>query len=125
VSAVGGGDEPVSSGAFVPLRTTVMRTVEAYEQGRVVVKRPAVVKTIAARPVTVLQTSTIHTPGGTKVVTRSTYRTVKSVITTKLTSTLTQSETQTATATATVTRTATAPSDTVTVTITVTTTKGP
>jgi hypothetical protein len=98
-------------------------------KGHVVVKRPAVVKTIAARPVTVLQTSTIHTPGGTKVVTRSTYRTVKSVITTKLTreltSTLTQSETQTATATAKVTRTATAPSDTVTVTITVTTTKGP
>ena len=117
VSALGRGDKPATTHAFVPLTTTVMRTVKAYEQGHVVVKRVAVVKKVAARPVAVQQTSTIKTPGGTTVVTTSRYRTVKDLVTTKLTrertSTLTQSETQTATAT--VTRTATAPPDTVTV----------
>jgi hypothetical protein len=142
VAAMGGGNStPLSSGAYVPLTTTVMRTVEAYEQGRVVVKRVAVVKHVAAAPVTVLQRQTIRTPAGTEVVTRpvSVYRattvlvhgkpvTVKSVVTntrtaTQLatltnevtnehTSTVVQNQTLTATAT----RTATVPAQTVTVT---------
>jgi hypothetical protein len=127
VNALGSDNAPVSTDAYTPLTRTVMRTVKAYVQGHVVVKRVPVVQTIAARPVTVLATSTIRTPGGTTVVTTSQYRTVRSVVTTKRvltdtrvatvvnerTNTLTQSETQTATAT--VTRTATAPPDTVTV----------
>lgn len=127
VTAAGGGGEPASTGAFGPITTTVMRTVKAYEKGHVVVKRVPVVKTITPHPVTVLATSTIKTPGGTKIVTTSRYRTVRSVVTTKRvltntrlatvtnerTNTTVQTETQTATAT--VTRTATATPDTVTV----------
>ena len=127
VTAAGGGGEPASTGAFDPITTTVMRTVKAYEKGHVVVKRIPVVKTIAPRSVTVLATSTIKTPGGTKIVTTSRYRTVRNVVTTRRvltntrlatvtnqrTNTTVQTETQTATAT--VTRTATATPDTVTV----------
>jgi hypothetical protein len=126
-AAGGGGTEPASTGAFGPITTTVMRTVKAFEKGHVVVKRVPVVKTIAPRQVTVLATSTIKTPGGTKIVTTSRYRTVRDVVTTKRvltntrfatvtnerTNTTVQTETQTATAT--VTRTATATPDTVTV----------
>jgi hypothetical protein len=145
LAAMGGGNTtPLSSGAYVPPTTTV-RTVEAYVHGRAVVKRVAVVERVAAAPVTVLQTQTIHTPAGTEVVTRpvSVYRattvlvhgkpvTVRSVVTntqiaTQLatvtnevtnehTSTVVQNQTQTAT----VTRTATAPAQTATVTRTVT-----
>ena len=127
VTAAGGGGEPASTGAFGPITTTVMRTVKSYEKGHVVVRRIPVVKTIAPRSVTVLATSTIKTPGGTKIVTTSRYRTVRNVVTTRRvltntrlatvtnerTNTTVQTETQTATAT--VTRTATATPDTVTV----------
>lgn len=113
MTAAGGGDQPVSTGAFEPITTTVMRTVKAYEKGRLVVKRVPVIKTISARPVTVLATSAIRTPGGTKIVTTSRYRTVRNVVTTsrvltstrratvtnERTNTLVQNETQTATAT--------------------------
>jgi hypothetical protein len=130
VTAAGGGGEPASTGAFGPITTTVMRTVKAYEKGHVVVKRVPVVKTITPHPVTVLATSTIKTPGGTKVVTTSRYRTVRNVVTTKRvltntrfatitnerTNTTVQTETQTATAT--VTRTQTVQPDTVTVNVT-------
>jgi hypothetical protein len=128
VTAAGGGGEPTSTGALGPITTTVMRTVKAFEQGHVVVKRVPVVKTIIPRPVTMLATSTIKTAGGTKVITTSRYRTVRNVVTTKRvltntrfatitnerTNTTVQTETQTATAT--VTRTATVTPDMVTVT---------
>jgi len=142
VAATGGGSAtPTLSRAYVPLTTTVIRTVKAYEPGHVVVKRVTVVKRVAAAPVTVLKPQVIRTPAGTQVVTRPVlvYRattvrvhgnpvTVKSVVTntkttTQLTtvtnevtnehtSTVVQKQTQTAT----VTRTATAPAQTVTVT---------
>jgi hypothetical protein len=117
VAAMGGGSAtPISSGAYVPPyvppTTTVMRTVKVYEQGRVVVKKVAVVKRVAAAPVTELQTQTIRTPAGTQVVTRpvSVYRattvrvqgkpvTVKSVITNTKVLTNTLTATQLATVT--------------------------
>jgi len=128
VTAAGDGGEPTSTGAFGPITTTVMRTVKAYEKGHVVVRRVPVVKTLAARPVTVLATSTIKTPGGTKIVTTARYLTVRNVVTTNrvltntrlatVTNERTNTTVQTETATATVTRTATAPPDTVTVSVT-------
>src|SRR5690349_20088979 len=83
VTAAGGGGESTSTAAFGPITTTVMRTVKSFEKGHVVVKRVPVVKTITPRPVTVLATSTIKTPGGTKIVTTARYRTVRNVVTTK------------------------------------------
>jgi hypothetical protein len=155
VAAMGGGSAtPTSGGAYVPLTTTVMRTVKAYEKGHVVVKRVAVVKRIAAAPDTVLKTQMIRTPAGTEVVTQPVlvYRattvrvhgkpvTVKSVVTNTKVLTNTETATQLATLTnevtnqrtstvvqtqtATVTRTATATGPTQTVTVTTQVTSPP
>jgi hypothetical protein len=145
VGAMGGGNVP-ATGAFVPLTTTVMRTVKAYQQGHIVVKRVAIVKRVA-----VLRTQTLRGPTNTTVVTTPVYRvhtvrvggkvvTVRSVVTnTKVltnvrtavrtdtqlatitnerTNTVVQNQTQiqTQTQTAVVTRTATGPTQTVTAT---------
>ena len=56
---------------YVPLMTTVTKVVRVREHGRVVLRRVAVVKRVFAKPVSVIETQTIQTPGGTEVVTRS------------------------------------------------------
>jgi hypothetical protein len=64
---VGTGESQAAT--FVPLTTTVLRRVKVVEHGRTVYKRVPVVKRVLARPVTVQQTRTVETPGGTRVVT--------------------------------------------------------
>jgi hypothetical protein len=59
---------------YVPLTTTVTKVSRVKEHGVVVVKRVHVVKRIYARPITVQETRTLQTPGGTKVVTRPVVR---------------------------------------------------
>jgi hypothetical protein len=58
----------------VALLTTSQRTVHVRERGRIVVKRISVVKRIYARPVTVEQTRTITTAGGTEIVPQTVVR---------------------------------------------------
>jgi hypothetical protein len=63
-----------SSGTYVQLRTTVQRRVRVREHGRIVIKHVPVVKRIYAKPVTVQETQTIHTPSGPRVLTRNVVR---------------------------------------------------
>ena len=83
--AVGATASQGTTGAYVPMTTTVHKLVRVLEHGRVVVKRVPVVKRILAKPVTVQETRTIQTPSGPRVVTRNVvhYETVyrKKVIT--------------------------------------------
>ncbi len=64
------GVTPAASKAseFVPLTTTVTKLVRVLEHGRVVVKRVPVVRRVYAKPVTIQETRTIRTAGGTRVV---------------------------------------------------------
>ena len=69
-----GGSSGSSSGSYVELRTTVMHTVVVREHGRVIVKHVLAVKRIYAKPTTLLQTETVRTPAGTRVVTHPVVR---------------------------------------------------
>ena len=118
------------------LLTTSQRTVHVRDQGRTVVKRISVVKRVA-HSVTVEQTRTIKTAGGTKIVTqplapyKPVYRpkllTIRNVATVTQPTTVTQPVTMTGPGridTVTVTQTVTVPAVTVQmtlVTVTVTT----
>jgi hypothetical protein len=116
-------DEPST---YFALLTTSQKTVHVREQGRIVVKRIPVVKRIYSRPVTVEQTRTIKTAGGTKIVTQPVVRykpvyrpkvlTLRNVVTVTQPTTVTQP----ATVTQPVTVTGPGRTDTVTVTQTVT-----
>jgi hypothetical protein len=116
---------------YAALLTTSQRTVHVREQGRMVVKRIPVVKRIYARPVTVEQTRTIKTIGGTNIVTQRVVRykpvyrpkvlTVRNVVTVTQPTTVTQPVTVTGpgrTDTVTVTQTVTVPTPALTVTMT-------
>jgi hypothetical protein len=72
VNAMGSGSRAAES--YVKLDTTVIRTVKVREHGKVVIKRIPEIKHIYAKPVTVMQTHTVQTPGGTKVVTEAVVR---------------------------------------------------
>jgi hypothetical protein len=72
VSAMGSSSRTAES--YVRLDTTVIRTVQVREHGKVVVKRIPVVKHIYAKPTTVMETHTVQTPGGIKVVTEPVVR---------------------------------------------------
>jgi hypothetical protein len=72
--ALPSGDSSTTTGSYVPLTRTVMRRVAVVRRGKTVYKRVPVVKRVYARPVTVQETRTISTPGGTKVVTRPVVR---------------------------------------------------
>lgn len=140
----GGGSSNAAGGSYVALETTVMHTVLVRERGRVVVKHVLAVKRIYAKPTTLVQTQTVRTPAGTRVITRPVVRfqpvyrnhvvtvqgkrvTVSRVVTNSQMLTSTQRatvtneqtntvvQTQTVSETATVTRTQTAPAQTVTV----------
>jgi hypothetical protein len=63
------GSSSRSADSFVRLDTTVIRTVKVREHGKVVVKRIPVIKHIYAKPTTVMETRTVQTAGGTKIVT--------------------------------------------------------
>lgn len=63
------GSTDSAAATFVPLTTTVLQRVKVVEHGKTVYKRVPVVKRIYAKPVTVQQTRTMQTPGGTRVVT--------------------------------------------------------
>ena len=71
--ALAGGDGTHTE-SYVQLATRVTRAVRVREHGRIVVKHIPVVRRIYAKPVTVPTTTTVQTPGGTKVVTRSVVR---------------------------------------------------
>src|SRR5262249_40686717 len=58
------------SSDYVALETTVDKLVTVKVNGKTVIKRIPVVKRIVAKPTTVLQSLTLTTPGGTRVVTR-------------------------------------------------------
>ncbi|HEY2373724.1 MAG TPA: hypothetical protein VGH82_14470 [Gaiellaceae bacterium] len=68
------GSSPQAAESYVRLDTTVIRTVKVREHGKVVIKRIPEIKHIYAKPVTVLQTHTVKTPGGVKVVTEPVVR---------------------------------------------------
>ncbi len=119
------------SSTYSSLLTTSQRTVHVREQGRIVVKRIPVVKRIYARPVTVEQTRTIKTIGGTKIVTQRVVRykpvhrpkvlTVRNVVTVTQPTTVTQPLTVTGpgrTDTVTATQTVTVPTPAITVMMT-------
>jgi hypothetical protein len=72
VSAMGSSKPATQS--YVRLDTTVVRTVKVREHGKVVIKRIPEIKHIYAKPVTVMQTRTVQTPGGTKIVTEPVVR---------------------------------------------------
>jgi hypothetical protein len=72
VVAMGAGS--ATSDTYVALTTTVTRNVKVRVHGRTMVKRIPVVKRVYAKPTTVMETRTIQTPGGTKVVTRPVVR---------------------------------------------------
>jgi hypothetical protein len=72
VNAMGSSSPAAQS--YVKLDTTVIRTVKVREHGKVVIKRIPEIKHIYAKPVTVMQTHTVQTPGGTKVVTEAVVR---------------------------------------------------
>jgi hypothetical protein len=121
-------EEPSTYGALL---TTSQGTVHVREQGRIVVKRIPVVKRIYARPVTVEQTRTIKTIGGTNIVTQRVVRykpvyrpkvlTVRNVVTVTQPTTVTQPLTVTGpgrTDTVTVTQTVTVPTPAITVMMT-------
>jgi hypothetical protein len=65
---------PAKAQRYVALKTTVTKVVRTREHGKVVLKRVAVVRRVFAKPVQVVETQTIQTPGGTKVVTRAVTR---------------------------------------------------
>jgi hypothetical protein len=65
------GSSSRSAQSYVRLDTTVIRTVQVREHGKIVIKRIPVVKHIYAKPTTVMETRTVQTPGGVKVVTES------------------------------------------------------
>jgi hypothetical protein len=68
------GSSPRAAESYVRLDTTVIRTVKVREHGKVVIKRIPEIKHIYAKPVTVMRTRTVQTPGGTKVVTEPVVR---------------------------------------------------
>jgi len=72
VVAMGAGS--ATSDTYVALTPTVTRNVTVRIHGRTVVKRIPVVKRVYAKPTTVMETRTIQTPGGEKVVTRPVVR---------------------------------------------------
>jgi hypothetical protein len=137
MQALGSGSDSSATATTIPIETTVVRRVKVVEAGKTIAKRVPVIKRVQAAPVTLVQTRTIDTPGGTKIVTKPVvqYRvlpgkdvTVDHVLThTRMftntvvnehTNTVVQSETQTVNQTVTNvrTRTQTLPADTVTVT---------
>ena len=68
------GSSSPAADSYVRLDTTVIRTVKVREHGKIVIKRIPEIKHIYAKPVTVMQTRTVQTPGGTKVVTEAVVR---------------------------------------------------
>ena len=68
------GSSSPAADSYVRLDTTVIRTVKVREHGKVVIKRIPEIKHIFAKPTTVMQTRTVQTPGGTKVVTEAVVR---------------------------------------------------
>src|SRR5262249_39107938 len=72
VSAMGSSSRSAES--YVRLDTTVIRTVQVRQHGKVVIKRIPVVEHIYAKPTTVMETRTVKTPGGTKIVTEAVVR---------------------------------------------------
>ena len=68
------GSSKPSTQSYVQLDTTVIRTVKVREHGKVVIKRIPEIKHIYAKPTTVMETRTLQTPGGTKIVTRPVVR---------------------------------------------------
>jgi hypothetical protein len=68
------GSSSPAAASYVRLDTTVIRTVKVREHGKVVIKRIPEIKHIYAKPVTVMQTRTVQTPGWTKVVTEAVVR---------------------------------------------------
>ena len=72
VNAMGSSSRAADS--YVQLDTTVIRTLKVREHGKVIIKRIPEIKHIYAKPVTVKQTRTVQTPGGTKVVTEAVVR---------------------------------------------------
>ena len=65
------GSSSPAADSYVRLDTTVIRTVKVREHGKVVIKRIPEIKHIYAKPTTVMETRTVQTPGGTKVVTEA------------------------------------------------------
>src|SRR5207248_598576 len=108
--------------------TTATKLVRIKEHGAVVIERVPVVKRLYARPVTLQETRTVQTPGGTKIMTRRVVRlltdTQMLTVTSKSTSTVVQRETvnqtqtlnETQTVNQTLVRTQITPPETVTVT---------
>lgn len=138
MQALGSGGDG-SGGSAAPVRTTVLRRVKVVEAGKTVARRVPVIKRVQGTPVTLRQTRTIETPGGTKIVTKPVVRyrivhgkTVRltstvvhertNTVVNERTNTVVQSQTQTQTqtvndtVTSVRTRTQTLPSETVTVT---------
>jgi hypothetical protein len=72
VNAMGSGSPAADS--YVQIDTTVIRTVKIRQHGKVVIKRIPEIKHIYAKPMTVMQTHTVQTPGGTKIVTEPVVR---------------------------------------------------
>ena len=72
VSAMGSSKPATQS--YVQLDTTVIRTVKVREHGKVIIKRIPEIKHIYAKPTTVMETRTVQTPGGTKIVTEPVVR---------------------------------------------------
>jgi hypothetical protein len=68
------GSSKPAADSYVRLDTTVIRTVKVKEHGKVVIKRIPEIKHIYAKPTTVMETRTVQTPGGTKVVTEPVVR---------------------------------------------------
>lgn len=66
--ATAGTEAKTSS--YVQLMTTVTKRVPVVRNGKVVYRRQVVVKRIYAKPVTMQETRTLQTPGGTQTVTR-------------------------------------------------------
>jgi hypothetical protein len=65
-----GNASSTSASDYVALETTVDKLVTVKINGKTVIKRIPVVKRIVAKPTTVLESVTLTTPGGTRVVTR-------------------------------------------------------
>ena len=118
----------VARQTYVLLTTTATKLVRIKEHGAVVIERVPVVKRLYARPVTLQETRTVQTPGGTKIMTRRVVRlltdTQMLTVTSKSTSTVVQRETvnqtqtlnETQTVNQTLVRTQITPPETVTVT---------
>jgi hypothetical protein len=68
------GSSSAAAESYVRLETTVVRTVKVREHGKIVIKRIPEIKHIYAKPVTLMQTRTVRTPGGTKIVTEPVVR---------------------------------------------------